>query len=70
MLAEVPTPPRKVDTRLPGKGNSNSYGARPVHQIISMIEWTRTSSFAMLLEVRPLLSAFGTNMTVKAILCP
>ena len=23
--------------RLPGKGNSNSHGARPVHQIISMI---------------------------------
>ena len=22
---------RKVDTRLPGKGNSNSHGARPVH---------------------------------------
>ena len=23
---------RKVDIRLPGKGNSNSHGARPVHQ--------------------------------------
>jgi hypothetical protein len=23
--------PRKVDTRLPGKGNSNSRGARPVY---------------------------------------
>ena len=34
---------RKVDVRLPGKGNSNSYGARPVHQIISMIKWIRTS---------------------------
>ena len=22
---------RKVDVRLPGEGNSNSYGARPVH---------------------------------------
>ena len=22
---------RKVDIRLPGKGNSNSHGARPVH---------------------------------------
>jgi hypothetical protein len=34
---------RKVDTRLPGKGELNSHGARPVHQIISMIEWIRTS---------------------------
>jgi len=33
---------RKVDVRLPGKGNSNSHGARPVHQIISMIKWIRT----------------------------
>ena len=33
---------REVDARLPGKGNSNSYGARPVHQIISMIKWIRT----------------------------
>ena len=29
--------------RLSGEGNSNSNGARPVHQIISMIEWIRTS---------------------------
>ena len=28
--------------RLPGKGNSNSHGARPVHLIISMIKWVRT----------------------------
>jgi len=35
--------PRKVDVRLPGKGNSNSHGARPVHQIITMIKWFRTS---------------------------
>jgi len=28
---------RKVDVRLPGKGNSNSHGARPVHPIITMI---------------------------------
>ena len=31
--------------RLPGTGNSNSHGARPVHQIISMIKWIRTSRF-------------------------
>ena len=29
---------RQVDTRLPVKGNSNSPGARPVHQIISGLE--------------------------------
>jgi len=34
---------RKVDLRLPGKGNSDSHGARPVHQIITMIKWIRTS---------------------------
>ena len=31
-------PRRKVDVRLPGKGNSNSHGARPVHQTIPMIK--------------------------------
>jgi len=34
---------RKVDVRLPGKMNSNSHGARPVHLIITMIKWIRTS---------------------------
>ena len=29
---------RKADVRLPGKVNSNSYGARPVHVIITMIK--------------------------------
>jgi len=38
---------RKVDIRLPGKGNSNSHGARPVHQIISMIKWIRTSRLSI-----------------------
>ena len=33
----------KVDVRLPGKGNSNSHGARPVHLIITMIKRMRTS---------------------------
>ena len=28
---------RKVEIRLPGKGNSNSHGARPVHQITSRL---------------------------------
>jgi len=34
----------EADVRLPGKGNSNSHGARPVHLIITMIKWIRTSS--------------------------
>ena len=29
---------RKVNIRSPGKGDSNSHGARPVHKIISMIK--------------------------------
>ena len=38
---------RKVGIRLPGKGNSNSHGARPVHQIISMIKLMRTSRLSI-----------------------
>ena len=38
---------RQVDARLPGKGNSNSRVARPVHQIISMIKWIRTSRLSI-----------------------
>ena len=34
---------RKVYIRLPAKGTSNSHGARPVHQLNSMIMWIRTS---------------------------
>ena len=34
---------REVDVGLPGKGNYNSHGARPVHLIITMIKWIRTS---------------------------
>ena len=39
--------PRKVDVRLPGKVNSNSHGARPVHLIIMMIKWIRTSRLSI-----------------------
>ena len=39
----TPKPVRKVDVSLPGKGNSNSNGARPVHLIITMIKWIRTN---------------------------
>ena len=37
----------KVDVRLPRKGNSNSHGARPVHLIITMIKWIRTSRLSI-----------------------
>jgi len=33
---------RKVDVRLPERGNSNSHGARPAHPIITMITCIRT----------------------------
>ena len=35
--------PRKVAVRLPEKGKSDSHDARPVHLIITMIKWIRTS---------------------------
>jgi len=38
---------RQVDTRLPGRGNSNSHGAQPVHQVSSMIKWIRTSRLSI-----------------------
>ena len=41
-------PSRKVDVRLPGKGKSNSYGARPVHLIITMIKLIRTSRLSVI----------------------
>jgi len=37
----------KVDVRLPRKENSNSHGARPVHLIITIIKWTRTSRLSI-----------------------
>ena len=38
---------RKVDVRLPGERNSNSYGARPIHLIITMMKWNRTSRLSI-----------------------
>ena len=40
-------PPRKVDVRLPGKGNSKSHGARPVHLFITMTQRIRTSRLSL-----------------------
>ena len=37
----------EIDVRLPGKRISNSHGARPVHLIISMIKWIRTSRLSI-----------------------
>ena len=39
--------PRKVDERLPGKGNSNSHGARLVHLIITLMKWIRASRLSI-----------------------
>ena len=38
---------RKVDVRLPGKVNSNSHGVRPIHLIMPMIKWFRTSRLSI-----------------------
>jgi len=38
---------RKVDVRLPGRGDSNSHGARPVHLIITMIKCIQTSRLSI-----------------------
>ena len=48
---------RKVYVRLPGKGNSNSHGARPVHLIISMIKLIRTN----MLSIKDSLSLAGSR---------
>ena len=37
----------EVDVRLPGKGNSKFHDARPVHLIIAMIKWIRTSRLSI-----------------------
>jgi len=51
----------KVDVRLPGKGSSNSHGARPVHLIITMIMWIRTSR----LTIKKYPSVQAPTMVVK-----
>ena len=38
---------RKVNVRLTEKINTNSHGARPDHQIISMLKWIRVSKLSM-----------------------
>jgi len=45
--AEVDACPRKADIGLAGKGKLQSYGVRPVHQIISITKWIRTSRLSI-----------------------
>ena len=47
----IPLAHRKVDVRSPGTGNSNCHGARPVHQIITMIKWIRTGGLSIKLSL-------------------
>ena len=54
---------RKVDVRLPGTGNSNSHGTRPVHLIITMIKWIRTSRLSMKNSLYALQQALATQWT-------
>jgi hypothetical protein len=56
---------RKVDIKLPGKGNSDNHGARPVHKIISMIKWIRTSR----LSIENLISLWGSGFMVWGLGC-
>ena len=42
-----------VHVRLPEKGDPNFHGARPVHRIITVIKWTRTSGLSMKNSLSP-----------------
>ena len=47
-------PPLRLRASLvPGKGNSNSHGARPVHLIVKMIKWIRTSRLSIKNSLSP-----------------
>ena len=62
---------RKVDVRLPRKRNSNSYGARPVHLIITMFKWIRTNrlSIANSLSFEPSGVMYWTRFSGDAAPC-
>jgi len=47
ILARCGGTPFVQSIRLPGKGNSNSHGARPVYLIITMVKWIRTSRLSI-----------------------
>ena len=57
--------PRKVDVRLPGKESSNSHGTRPVHLIITMIKWIRTSSLSITKSLSMVASRSGAAGTLS-----
>ena len=46
LLIDIYSAVKQVDVKLSAKWNSNSDGARPVHLIITMIEWFRTSGLS------------------------
>jgi len=58
---------RKEDVRLPGKENSNSHGARPVHLIITMIKWTRTSRFSIKNSLSTLLGGARVRLDLSVL---
>jgi len=55
---------RKVDVRLPGKGKSNSHGARPVHLIITTKKWIRTSRLSIKNSLRACFRDCGLGVGV------
>jgi len=55
---------RKVVVRLPGKGNTNSHGARPVHLIITMIKWIQTSRLSIKNSLSEHLAVLGREKLV------
>ena len=57
---------RKVDVRLPGRGNSNSHGARLVHLIITMITWFRSSR----LSIKDFVCMHGGRVGTREALSP
>ena len=54
---------RRVDVRLSEKGNSNSYGARPVHLVILMMKWIWTSRVSI--KNSPSLSPYEAQAFTK-----
>ena len=63
------SPTRKVDRRLPGKGHSNSHGAWPVHQIISMMKWIRTSRLSIKKSLFSTTAQEGVDLAFRGGLC-
>ena len=57
----------KVELRLPGKGDSNSHGARLVHLIITMITWIRTSRLSINNSLSLTLGRSSIAMTISSI---